>query len=139
MTALLGVIGLSGNFGQLGVELQPAFLVVHPTNASPWGEYVVPRLSGTFLILAALIALAFARLDDDEARRRSLTRFAIAHVVFGILFSDIASAFLTPLLPQAIVWAPLVVGIVLSSFALANAPAQAGGPSVLSPEDLAAD
>src|SRR5678815_2422263 len=88
--ALLGVIPLAGTGGaSLGAELQPAFLVVHPTAASPFGQYVVPRLAGTFLILAALIALAFAKLEDEEARRRSLSRFAIAHVVFGILFSGI--------------------------------------------------
>jgi len=125
LAAILGMIGLDGNAGVLlGAELQPAFLVVHPTDASPWGQYVVPRLAGTVLIMAALIALAFARLDDAEARRRSLVRFAIAHVIFGFLFSGITSALLTPILPQTIVWAPLVVGIVLASFAIVNAQAQ---------------
>ena len=123
--ALLGVIPLGGTAGaSLGAELQPAFLVVHPTAASPFGQYVVPRLAGTFLILAALIALAFAKLEDEEARRRSLSRFAIAHVVFGILFSGITTAFLSPLLPQTIIWGPLVIGIVLSSFAIVRAQGQ---------------
>jgi signal transduction histidine kinase len=131
LAAVLAIIGLDGNAAvSLGAELQPAFLVVHPTDASPWGQYVVPRLAGTVLIMAALIALAFARLDDAEARRRSLNRFAIAHVVFGFLFSGIASALLTPILPQTIVWAPLVVGIVLASFAIVNAQGQPiGHPS----------
>jgi signal transduction histidine kinase len=44
--------------------------------------------------------------------------------VFGILFSGIASGLLTPVLPEIIVWAPLVVGIVLSSFAIVNAQGQ---------------
>ena len=128
LAAILGMIGLDGNLGvSLGAQLQPAFLVVHPTDASPWGQYVVPRLAGTVLIMAALIALAFARLDDAEARRRSLVRFAIAHVIFGFLFSGITSALLTPILPQTIVWAPLVVGIVLASFAIVNAQWQPTG------------
>jgi signal transduction histidine kinase len=132
LAAVLGVIGLAGNAGvSLGAELQPAFLVVRPTVASPWGPYVVPRLVGAVLIMAALIALAFARLDDAEARRRSLTRFAIAHVVFGLLFSGISSGLLTPVLPEIFVWSPLVVGIVLSSFALVEAQVRpAGHPSV---------
>ena len=125
IAAVLGMIGLDGNAGvSLGAELQPAFLVVHPTDASPWGQYVVPRLVGAVLIMAALIALAFARLDDAEARRRSLNRFAIAHVVFGFLFSGITSALLTPTLPELFVWSPLVVGIVLSSFAIVEAQAR---------------
>lgn len=121
LAAVLGVIGLEDDGRSLGAQLQPAFLVVNPTDASPFGQYVVPRLAGSVLILLALIALAFARLDDAEARRRSLNRFAIAHVVFGILFSGITSALLTPILPETIVWAPLAVGIVLSSFAIVNA------------------
>jgi hypothetical protein len=89
LAAVLGAIGLAGNLGvSLGAQLQPALLVVHPADASPWGQYVVPRLAGTVLIMAALIALAFARLDDAEARRGSLNRFAIAHVVFGFLFRE---------------------------------------------------
>jgi hypothetical protein len=130
VAAVLGVICLQGNAGvALGAQLQPAFLVLHPTAASPWGQYVVPRLTGVVLLTAALIALAFARLDEAEARRRSLTRFAIAHVVFGVMFSGIAAGLLTPTLPDTIVWAPLVVGIVLSSFAIVNAQAQARGPA----------
>jgi len=129
LTAVLAVIGLSGDtwVSSLGAQLQPAFLVLHPTAASPFGQYVVPRLAGVVLLTAALIALAFARLEDAEARRHSLNRFAIAHVVGGILFSGISSALLTPMLPTIIVWAPLVVGIVLSSFAIVNAQAQPSG------------
>jgi signal transduction histidine kinase len=132
VAAMLGAVCLDGNVAlSLGAELQPAFLVVRPSEASPWGQYVVPRLVGTVLIMAALIALAFARLDDAEARRRSLTRFAIAHVVFGLLFSGITSAFLSSVLPEILIWSPLVVGIVLSSFAIVEAQAQpAGHPSV---------
>ena len=126
ITAMVGVIGLESSYGSLGADLQPAFLVLHPTLASPWGQYVVPRIVGAILLTAALIALAFARLDDAEARRRSLNRFAAAHVVFGVLFSGIASALLTPNVPDAVVWAPLVVAIVLSSFAVVNAPARSG-------------
>jgi hypothetical protein len=123
--ALLAVACLTGNLGvTLGAEFQPAFLVVHPTDASPWGQYVVPRLVGAVLLFAALIALAFARIEDGETRRRSLSRFAIAHVVFGVLFSGIASGLLAPPLPELIVWTPLVVGIVLSSFAIVNAQGQ---------------
>jgi signal transduction histidine kinase len=119
LMATLGVVGVWGGLGvSLGAELQPAMLVLHPTAASPFGPYVVPRLVGAVLITAALLALAFARLTDAEARRRSLNRFAAAHVVFGVMFSGIAGALLTPTLPAAIVWAPLVVGIVLSSFAI---------------------
>jgi signal transduction histidine kinase len=124
VAAVFAAIGLDSTAGSLGAQLQPAFLVVSPTDASPWGQYVVPRLAGTTLILLALIALAFARLDDAEARRRSLNRFAIAHVIFGVMFSGITSALLTPILPETIVWAPLVAGIVLSSFAIVNAQGQ---------------
>jgi signal transduction histidine kinase len=128
LAAVLGGLCLGGIVGgTLGAELQPAFLVVHPTDASPWGQYVVPRLVGAVLIMAALIALAFARLDDAEARRRSLNRFAVAHVVFGLLFSGIASGLLTPTLPEIFVWTPLVVGIVLSSLAIAEAQARPVG------------
>ena len=123
--AVLGLILMNGNVGvALGAQLQPAFLVVHPTAASPWGQYVVPRIVGALLLMAALIALAFARLDDAEARRRSLNRFAAAHVIFGVLYSAVAEALLTPTLPDAFVWAPLVVGIVLSSFAIVNSQAR---------------
>jgi signal transduction histidine kinase len=124
--ATLGVILLGGNVGaSLGAELQPAFLVLHPTAASPWGQYVVPRVVSAVLLTAGLIALG--RLDDAEARRRSLNRFAAAHVVFGVLFSGITEALLTPNLPETIVWAPLVVGIVLSSFAVVNAQGRSPG------------
>jgi signal transduction histidine kinase len=120
--AVLGLVGLDGNIGiALGAQLQPAFLVVHPTAASPWGQYVVPRIVGAVLFTAALMALAFASLDDADARRRSLNRFAVAHVVFGVLYSAIAEGLLTPTLPHSLVWSPLVVGIVLSSFAVVNA------------------
>ena len=73
LTAVLAVIGLSGDtwVSSLGAQLQPAFLVLHPTAASPFGQYVVPRLAGVVLLTAALVALAFARLEDAEARRRS--------------------------------------------------------------------
>ncbi len=122
--AALGLTFLGSNVGvTLGAEFQPAFLVVHPTAASPWGQYVVPRLAGTVLLFSA-IALAFARIEDAETRRRSLSRFAIAHVVFGVMFSGIASGLLSPPLPEVIVWTPLVVGIVLSSFAIVNAQGQ---------------
>jgi signal transduction histidine kinase len=132
ITAILGIIGIAGNAGvSLGAELQPAFLVLHPTEASPWGQYVVPRIVGAILITAALLALAFARLTDAEARRRSLNRFAGAHVVFGVLFSGVASGLLTPTLPLAIVWGPLVVGIVLSSFAVVGSHGQARGETNL--------
>ena len=126
VVAVLGIVALNGPATALGADLQPAFLVLHPTAASPWGQYVVPRIVGALLITAALIALAFARLDDGEARRRSLNRFAAAHIVFGVLFSGIAGALLTPNLPEVIVWAPLVAGIVLSSFAVVNAQARSG-------------
>ena len=128
LTAALGMACVGGNVGvTLGAEFQPAFFVLHPTDASPWGQYVVPRLAGAVLLFAAMIALAFARIDDAEIRRRSLSRFAIAHLVFGVLFSGIASGLLAPPLPETIVWAPLVVGIVLSSFAIVNAQTQPGG------------
>jgi signal transduction histidine kinase len=123
--AVLGLLGLDGNVGvTLGTQLQPAFLVIHPTAASPWGQYVVPRIVGSVLLTASLIALAFASIEDAEARRRSLNRFAVAHVVFGFLYSGIAEALLTPTLPDVYVWSPLVVGIVLSSFAIVNAQGQ---------------
>src|SRR6187401_3526618 len=96
------------------------------STSAPSGGCAPARLSLDFAH-SALIALAFARLEDAEARRRSLNRFAIAHVVGGILFSGISSALLTPMLPEIIVWAPLVVGIVLSSFAIVNAQAQPSG------------
>ena len=128
LTAALGMACVGGNVGvTLGAEFQPAFFVLHPTDASPWGQYVVPRLAGAVLLFAAMIALAFARIEDAEIRRRSLSRFAIAHLVFGVLFSGIASGLLAPPLPETIVWAPLVVGIVLSSFAIVNAQTQPGG------------
>lgn len=129
VTAAVGVIIMTANVGvSLGAELQPAVLVLHPNAASPFGPYVVPRITGAVVVTAALIALAFARLDDAEARRRSLNRFAVAHVVFGVLFSGIASALLTPTLPETIVWTPLVVGIVLSSFAVVGSQGRSRGP-----------
>lgn len=122
VTIALGVIGLDGNAGvTLGAELQPASLVLQPNAATPYGPYVVPRIVGCVLLTAGLLALAFARLEDAEARRRSLNRFAAAHVVFGVLFSGVTGALLTPTLPLAVVWGPLVVGIVLSSFAIVEA------------------
>jgi signal transduction histidine kinase len=128
VTAILGVVLFAGNVGVgLGAQLQPAFLIVHPTAASPWGQYVVPRIVGSVLLMAALIAMAFARIEDAEARRQSLNRFAVAHVVFGVLYSGIASAFLGSMLPDAFIWSPLIVGIVLSSFAIVNAQSQPAG------------
>ena len=128
VTIVLGVVGLDGNAGvTLGAQFQPAVLVLQPNEATPFGPYVVPRIVGTVLFTAGLIALAFARLDDAEARRRSLNRFAAAHVVFGFLFSGIAGALLTPTLPSSIVWGPLVVGVVLSSFAIVEAQGRPRG------------
>jgi signal transduction histidine kinase len=121
---VLGVIGLDGNLGvSLGAQLQPADLVLHPNPATPFGPYIVPRLVGCVLVLVGMLALAFGNLQDAEARRRSLTRFAVAHVLFGCLCSGIAQALLDPIVPQWLVWTPLVAGLVLGFFAVLQRPA----------------
>ncbi|HET6959211.1 MAG TPA: histidine kinase, partial [Vicinamibacterales bacterium] len=127
----LGLIGLDGNVGvSLGARLQPADLVLHPNPATPFGPYIVPRLVGCVLVLVGTLALAFGDLQDAEARRRSLTRFAVAHVLFGFLCSGISEALLDPIVPQWLVWSPLVVGLVLGFFAVLQRPAARRGASL---------
>ena len=120
---VLGFMLLGGNVGlSLSTRLQPADMVLHPNAASPWGQYIVIRIVGCVLIAAGMLALAFGNLEDPEARRRSLNRFAIAHVVFGVLFSAIASALLSPIVPPTIIWSPLAAAIVLGLFAVLQRP-----------------
>jgi len=127
---VLGVLGLDGNIGlSLGAKLQPADLILHPNPATPFGPYIAPRLVGCVLVLVGMLALAFGDLEDAEARRRSLTRFAVAHVVFGFLYSGIAEALLDPIVPPSLVWSPLVAGIVLGFFAVLQRPGARNGAS----------
>src|SRR5689334_10545194 len=127
----LGVIGLDGNLGvSLGARLQPADLVLHPNPATPFGPYIVPRLVGSVLVLVGMLALAFGDIENAEARRRSLTRFAVAQVLFGVLCSGILQALLDPIVPQWLVWSPLVAGLVLGFFTVLQRPATRRGASL---------
>jgi signal transduction histidine kinase len=127
----LGIVGLDGNAGRsIGARLQPADLVLHPNPATPFGAYIVPRMAGAVLVLVGMLALAFGNLQDAEARRRSLSRFAIAHVLFGFFYSGVAEALMSPIVPAWLVWSPLAAGLVIGFFALLQRPDTRHGASL---------
>ena len=99
----------------LARALQPAAML-------PWGQYVVPRLTGAAVGAAGVCALGFARIEDPAGRRRALYRFAIAHLLFGWIFFSVTHAILGSVMPSVISWVPLLMGILLLYLAL-TAPA----------------
>ncbi len=95
---------------RLGPEL---FAALQPAALVPYGEVVLPRVTGTAFIGLGFTAFGFAAVEDPIGRRRGLLRFAIGHVVFGLLFAMITHAILGSILPGVVVWTPLIVGGVL--------------------------
>jgi signal transduction histidine kinase len=87
------------------------------------------RAAAAVIVGAGVCAAGFARIDHPIARRRTLMHFAIAHVVFGLLWLIQQSAIFA--FPPMVVfvgylpstgWAPLMVGAVLL-YAAVTAPA----------------
>jgi hypothetical protein len=84
----------------------------------PSGIFVAPRLAGYATVAAGITALGIAVINDPADRRRVLTRFAIAHLIFGFVFFGVTDAILGSFFPALLSWVPLMVGALLTYLAL---------------------
>jgi signal transduction histidine kinase len=82
-----------------------------PATASRTLHFVLPRLAATVIVGAGVCAAGFMRIDDPVGRRRALVHFAIAHLVFGLLWLNLRANVFA--LPPIAGWFPLIVGAVL--------------------------
>jgi signal transduction histidine kinase len=131
----LGVFGVDGNFlipREVSERLMPAWLVTHPSRATEFGWYVVPRVLGCAFLLLGIVARGLAKIEDDVARQRMLVRFAVAHLVFAWPFQGVTSAIIGDAMPDWVPWAPLIVAGVLGYCALAAARFTAGAATLRS-------
>src|SRR5215204_5671694 len=81
-------------------KLQPAATVA----TLSFGIFVVPRIMGFAVVAAGIAALGMAAVDDPADRRRCLTRFAIAHLIFGWVFFAVTHAILGSFFPSLLSW-----------------------------------
>jgi signal transduction histidine kinase len=89
----------------------------------PWGRVGVMRLAATAVAALGFTAIGLSRIDSPASRQRALFWFAIAHIVPGLVFFGASSAIFGSLVPPAIQWAPLAVGVVLMYVAQTSAHA----------------
>jgi signal transduction histidine kinase len=79
----------------------------------PWGKFALVRISAAAVVGAGICAAALARLTHPAEARHALTRFAVAHLAFGVMFYLQWHAILEPAIPPIVGWTPLVAGVVL--------------------------
>lgn len=84
-----------------------------PIEGMPWGPFALLRTGAAMIVGAGLCAATLAIVDDPRVGRRALVRFAIGHLVVGLLWFLQWHAILSEALPPIVGWAPLLIGSVL--------------------------
>ena len=97
------------NWPAVSVDLGP----YGPSDPRTWGAFAILRAAAATVVALGCCATAFALVDDPVSRRRALTRFAVAHLVFGAMFLLQWQAILSLWLPPVVGLGPLIVGVVL--------------------------
>lgn len=101
----------------LPATLQQAWLSEPGFAGLPWGRSAILRTAATIVAAAGGTAAAFATVEEPRSALRALWGFAITHLVGGGMFLGQWIAVLEPILPPAIGWAPVTVGLLLLSVA----------------------
>jgi signal transduction histidine kinase len=96
----------------------PMLILQLPAPGLPYGRAAILRTAAAILAASGVCASGFARLIDPVSRRRGLTWFAAAHLVFGGLFLLQWIGIFVLVLPPVVGWFSLVIGAVLLYLAL---------------------
>jgi signal transduction histidine kinase len=103
-----------------------------------YGALSLLRVVAATVVAFGCCASAFAVVDDPLGRRRVLIRFAVAHIVFGVMFFIQWQTILSFSLPPAVGLGPFIVGLVLLYLGITAAGSDMGRLSRLLPAEAGA-
>jgi hypothetical protein len=104
---------LALTIGTLLVGWGPLWVPASGPPSLPWADAALLRTAAAVLAAAGCCALGYAASDDARGRRRGVYGFAAAHLLFGTVFYAQWNAVLEPIVPRAVAWAPLALGLIL--------------------------
>lgn len=97
--------------------------------ATPESPWALARVAAALVAASGVAAAGLSTLPNPVSRARALYAFAIAHVVFGVLFLFQWIAILERILPASVGLTPIVAGLVLFYIAATN-QSDTGDPSL---------